>query len=248
MQLESAIAPQIVQQALDRGIIFSGLVCDGDKKTHDALIQANLYRDIEGAVEIRRIECLAHVCKRLKANLLKKHEGEMKLIKADKAADVRKLAKKGTSAKDISKIVGPEYRGKLITQSAPRHSWFLSATSEEIKHLSPALCGQIASYYCLSIQRNEGQVDEIIHAIKTIPLHLAASDGNSEEYHRYCPFSSDSWCQYQLAKFHHKETPHHPNYLSQVALKQIQSVFEDFHYDSPEFIQRLSGGHTSNQN
>ena len=80
VHLESAIAPQVVQQALERGIFFSGLVCDGDTKTHDVLSQENIYGDIVNAGEIQRIECLAHVCKRLKANLIKKHEREMKLI------------------------------------------------------------------------------------------------------------------------------------------------------------------------
>ena len=248
VQLESAIAPQVVQQALERGIIFSGLVCDGDTKTHDALSQADLYRDVDGAGDIQRFECVAHVCKRLKANLIKKHEKEMKLTRADKAADMRRLAKKGISQKEIAKLVGPEYRGKLTTKSGPRNSWSSSQSSEEIKHLSPALCGQIAFYYRLAIQRSEGDVDRILQAINAIPLHLAANDDNAEEYHRFCPYSSVSWCKYQLAKFHKKDIPHHPNYLSLAALNQIQSVFDDFKYNSREFIDRVSGGHTSNQN
>ena len=249
VQLESAIAPQVVQQALERGVIFSGLVCDGDTKTHDVLSQADIYHGIDNAGEIQRIECLAHVCKRLKANLVKKHEKEMKLVKADKAADIRRMAKQGTSSKQIAKVVTPEYRGKLRTQSAPRQSWSSSTQlSKEIKHLSPSLCGQIASYYRLAIQRNEGDVPKILRAIKAIPLHLGANDDNAEDYHRYCPFSSDSWCQYQHAKYNNEETPHHPNYLSPGALKQIQAVFEDFQYDSTQFIERVAGGHTSNQN
>ena len=110
------------------------------------------------------------------------------------------------------------------------------------------MCRQIASYYQLAIQRNQGDVPKILRAIKAIPLHLAANDDNAEDYHQYCPFSSDSWCQYQLAKYNNEETSHHPNYLSPDALKQVQSVFDDFQYDTSEFIERVAGGHTSNQN
>ena len=159
------------------------------------------------------------------------------------------MTKQGTSSKQIEKLVGTEYRGKLTTRSAPRNSWSSSSQpSKEIKHLSPALCGQIASYYRLAIQRNEKDVPKILQAIKAIPFHLAANDDNAEDYHRYCPFSSDSWYQYQIAKFNDEKLPHHPNYLSPSALKQVQSVFEDFRYDSSEFIERVAGGHTSNQN
>lgn len=34
VHLESTIASQVVNDALKRGIIFSGIVCDGDNKTH----------------------------------------------------------------------------------------------------------------------------------------------------------------------------------------------------------------------
>ena len=37
VQLESALAPLVVQIALERGVIFSGLVTDGDTKTHNTL-------------------------------------------------------------------------------------------------------------------------------------------------------------------------------------------------------------------
>ena len=103
--MESAIAPQVVQQALERGIIFSGLVCDGDTKTHVALNHADIYRDIDNSVEIQRIECLAHVCRRLKAYLLKKHEREMNLVKAGKDADIRRMARQGASSNEITKLV-----------------------------------------------------------------------------------------------------------------------------------------------
>ena len=123
VQLESAIAPYVVKQTLDREIIFSGLRCDGDTKTHEALKQADLYGDFAGVGDIQPFECLAHVCKRLKANLIKKHEREMEQMRGDKAADVRKLTKRGISSKEIEKVVGPKYRGKLITQSGTRESW-----------------------------------------------------------------------------------------------------------------------------
>ena len=37
VQLESAIAPKVIGDALARGVIFSAIVSDGDNKTHDVL-------------------------------------------------------------------------------------------------------------------------------------------------------------------------------------------------------------------
>ena len=78
---------------------------------------------------------------------------------------------------------------------------------------SDAMCGQIASYYRLAVQRNKGNIHSIIQAVNAIPFHLGANDNNVEEYHRYCPLTKDSWCQYQAAVFDDKAPPHHPNYL-----------------------------------
>ena len=58
-------------------------------------------------------------------------------------------------------------------------------------------------------------------AIKTIPYHLGANDNNASEYHRFCPYEKDSWCQYQSAKFDKRPPPHHPSYLSQDAVNII---------------------------
>ena len=76
MQLESALAPIVVRSALSRGIIFSGIVTDGDNKTHDVLRQKDIYRDVGSAIE--RLECLAHVAKRIKTNLCKAQEKTLK--------------------------------------------------------------------------------------------------------------------------------------------------------------------------
>ena len=42
VQLESAVAPSIISQALDRGVVFSGIGTDGDNKTFEVLKKANL--------------------------------------------------------------------------------------------------------------------------------------------------------------------------------------------------------------
>ena len=46
VQLESALAPSVVLDALDRGVIFSGLVTDSDTKTHQKLHSADLYKHL----------------------------------------------------------------------------------------------------------------------------------------------------------------------------------------------------------
>ena len=80
VQVESALAPVVVGNALGRGIIFSGLVTDGDNKTHEVLRKANLDHHL-GIDSIEHLECLSHVAKRLKANLCKRQYKLMKDIR-----------------------------------------------------------------------------------------------------------------------------------------------------------------------
>lgn len=53
VHLESAIAPKVIKNALDRGIKFSGLVCDGDHKSHEVLNAANIYEGLENPEILR---------------------------------------------------------------------------------------------------------------------------------------------------------------------------------------------------
>ena len=110
------------------------------------------------------------------------------------------------------------------------------------------MCAQIASYYCLAVQRNTSDVPSIIRAINVIPLHLGANDDNAAINHRYCPYRQDSWCQYQGGIFNKHTPPHHPNYLSETAVELIFNTFDEFRYNKEEFIDKVSGGMTSNYN
>ena len=178
VHLESANAPKVISDALDRGVIFSAIVSDGDNKTHKILAKADIYKGIHGSPSIRRFECLAHVAKRMKSNLFKRQDKVLKLVQDDKAAKSRERSKEGASRSQIKKILDPKYRGHLQRSSKPRDAWKVG-TCEEIKHLSLAMCGQIASYYRLAVQRNAGDTPAILNAIKSIVLHLSANDENA---------------------------------------------------------------------
>ena len=206
VQLESAIAPSVTEVALKRGVVFAAIVYDGDNKTHDVLAKAEVYRDLQDAPTIERFECIAQVAKRLKSNLHKRQDKMLKTARADKAAMSRALANKGLAKKDVSKKLDPLFKGKTQRTSKGRDSWG-NNPSTEIRHLTLAMCVQIASYYRLAVQRNAGDVAAIQEAIKAIPLHLSATDENADYNHQYCPCRSDSWCRYQQAIFR-CESPH----------------------------------------
>ncbi|KAI6661844.1 hypothetical protein LOD99_9796 [Oopsacas minuta] len=110
------------------------------------------------------------------------------------------------------------------------------------------MCGQIASYYRLAVQRNKGDVQAIIRAIKAIPLHLEANNKNAVNNHQYYLSIQNSWCQYQAAIVDKKPPPHHPNYLSHDAVNIIDVTSRSFKLDTPSFIHKISGGRTSNNN
>ena len=191
----------------------------------------------------RRFECIAHVAKRMKSNLFKRQDKVLKLARADKSAKSRE----GIYTTQIKKVLDPKYRGKLQRSSKTRDAW-KSGSCLEIKHLSLEMCGHIASYYRLAIQRNSGDIPKILNAIKAIVLHLSANDENAELNHSFCPFTSNSWCRFQSAKFNGEPVPLHPNYLGEDAAKLVLDLFEDFGYNSLEFIDKVSTGLSSNHN
>ena len=247
--LESLLAPLVVRQAYDRGIIFSGIVSDGDNKTDIAIKDADIYKTLGfDDLEIGRLECLSHVLKRMKANLCHKQEVSLKDARRSKEVYIKELIESGKSKTEASKILRPKYAGTLRKVSKPREGWKSSSASVEIKYLSEAMCGQITSYFRLAVQRNKGDIDAIIKAIKAIPYHLGANDDNSEEYHRFCPFEEDSWCMYQSAIYNNKPPPHHPNYLSEVAVNMILDLFDGFKFTTPGFIEKIKTALTSNYN
>ena len=248
VHLESLLAPIVVRQAFDRGIIFSGVVSDGDNKTDAALKDADIYNSLGFDLEIGRLECLSHVLKRMKTNLCKKQEVVLKDARTSKKVYTKELIKKGKSKKEAAKLLSKDYQGILRRVSKSRESWKSSETSVEIKHLSEAMCGQITSYYRLAVQRNKGDTGAIIKAVKAIPYHLGANDTNAVEYHRYCPFEQHSWCQYQSALFDKKPPPHHPNYLSEEDVNIVLELYEEFKLTTPEFIEKIKSSLTSNNN
>ena len=149
------------------------------------------------------------------------------------------MVRLGQSAQSIRKQLEPEFKGTLQRSSKGREAWE-TKSAEKIRHLSLAMCGQIASYYRLAVQRNAGDVPAINRAIKAIPLHLSATDENAD--HRFCPSSSETWCRYQLANFNSECPPSHPNFLGEEATSLILEVFDDFGYDSAEFVSKISQG------
>ena len=248
VHLESLLAPLVVTQAYHRGIIFSGIVSDGDNKTDAALKDAKIYTSFGLDFEIDRLECLSHVLKRMKTNLCKRQESVLKEARTLKKVHTKELMKSEKS-KEATKILAPEYDGSLKKVSKGRESCKSTAgTSVEIKHLSDAMCGQIASYYRIAVQRNKGDVDAIIKAIKAIPYHLGANDNNASEYHRFCPYEKHSWCQYQSAKFDKRPPPHHPSYLSQDAVNIILEIYDEFQLITPGFVEKIKSTKTSNHN
>ena len=145
----------------------------------------------------------------MKTNLHKRQDKVLKTARANKSAMSRSLSKEGLGKKEVSKKLDPLFKGKIQRSSKGRESWG-SKPAEEIRHLTLALCGQIASYYRLAVHRNAGDVPSILAAIKAIPLHLSATDENAQLNHQYCPYASDSWCRYQNAMFNSESPPSHP--------------------------------------
>ena len=222
------------------------MVTDGDNKTSEILNKQDLYSHL-GNEKIERLECLSHVAKRMKINLVKRQEKVLKTAKFEKAGAKQFYEKElQLSKKELTKKLG-EFRGKVRRDATKRTEWD-ELPSKAIRTISDAVAGQVASYYRIAVKRNVGDIPAIQSAIKAIPLHLGANNENAAENHQHCPQGVDSWCQYNSSIAKGKPPPNHPNFLSEEAVTLIDNVFHDFGYDSSGFLEKIQGGRTSNHN
>ena len=74
-KVESALAVDLLKQALNRGIIFAGLVSDGDNDTFEKLRTTDIYGGVQASMI--RYECLKHVQWQLYRNLTKLNKKEL---------------------------------------------------------------------------------------------------------------------------------------------------------------------------
>ena len=235
VQLESALAPTVVRSALSRGVIFLGIVTNGDNKTSEVLRQEDIYSHV--GCQIERLECLAHVAKRIKTNLCKAQEKSLKSQRTEKEIKKRVMTASAMPQNQIKKQLS-SFRRKLRKDSTKRAEWG-SIQSRVILTISDAIAAQIASYFKLAVKRNKCDIPAIIDAINAIPLHLSANDQNADSNHRFCPKDSNTWCRYQSAISNRTPIPRHPNYLSPEAAKLISRVFSNFGYNTAKFIEKV---------
>lgn len=158
--------------------------------------------------------------------------------KSEKAFQKKTLQKKDDlTPAQIKRVLNPKYKGTLVRDSNLRESW--GQSSKEIRTLSEPLCGQIALYYRRAVQKNSGNVQQIIRAIHAIPYHLGANDSNAAENHRFFPDNSESWCRYNAAIYSSREPISHPNFISEKCVNTKLHLFKEFGYDTEEFVKRL---------
>lgn len=142
------------------------------------LLSSLKYEPLERVIE--RHECLSQVCKRLKINLSNALDKILKSSRSDKSYEKKILeSEKQLSSKEITSKLKTKYKGTLVKDSTSRQSWG-DNNSKEIKTLSVGMCAQIATYYILAVQRNKGDIAQIIRAIQAIHYHLGANDENAK--------------------------------------------------------------------
>ena len=69
--IETAVSPELINQAYERGIIFHPLVGDGDNDAIESLNKTSGFYHQLGIQKIRKLECLSHVMRTMMSNLIK---------------------------------------------------------------------------------------------------------------------------------------------------------------------------------
>ena len=103
----------------------------------------------------------------------------------------------GGDQSSVKKQVDAKFKGQLQRKTKPRGAW--GEESVDVKFLSDEMCSRVTSFYQLAVKHHLGNSEEILEAVKAIPLHLAANDEDASENHRFHPKRPDSWCRCQRA-------------------------------------------------
>ena len=70
--LETAVAPELITQAYERGIVFHTLVGDGDDDAIESLSKTSrIYQKLGIDQNIRKIDCLSHVMRAMMSDLIR---------------------------------------------------------------------------------------------------------------------------------------------------------------------------------
>ena len=91
-------------------------------------------------------ECMAHVCKRMKAHLIEGKKEVIRKAKTEKERQTILRLDKGDSEKQVKKQLAKEFSGKLRTTVVERGEWRETTekneknSAREIHHLSDNLC------------------------------------------------------------------------------------------------------------
>ena len=266
VSLESELAPTILDQALERGIIFYGLVCDGDAKTFAKVTEHNPYANTVPLHTIQRFECLAHVGKCMKDHLIEHQKDKLKQARASKKFELKYLEKEGMDSQKAKRHVDIQFKGQLVRKNVSRGPWgespeepiYIDSTSKkvpqvkshstDIRFLTDEMCSRITSFYQLAVRQSLGNPDLILQSIQAIPLHLGANEFNSETNHKFCPKGVGSWCLYRNSIAHGQTPPRHPKCLSPDSVELVQAVFSKYRYDTEFFVNKIAHAHTSNNN
>ena len=187
--LESRLAPVIFERSVEKNLVYSRVIADGDDKSISILKDKNVYSKYN--IDITRQECLSHVQKRIRGHLIEKQKMYVDRKKIDKS---NALAKCKTDSK--RKTIKDKYKSK--TQRNLKHDqdvWNCDAVIIEINLLSDGMIDKITSLYGLVIKDNRDKPTfDIKNALIGIVNHLSANERNCDVMCEFCKRGVDSWC------------------------------------------------------
>lgn len=105
--------------------------------------------------------------------------------------------------------------------------------------LTDAKIDTLQNYFGIALRNNKGNLNQMIKACKASMYHVAG-------YHENCPYSKDSWCQYQLDKINSTSLYKKKNGLSLEIRKAILPIYLDL--CKPEMLEKCLHGKTQNTN
>ena len=104
--------------------------------------------------------------------------------------------------------------------------------------------GKLQNYFGIALRSNVGDLQKMQDAILASLFHVTSSE--NDNFHVYCPKTSDSWCQYQRDAINNTNLYTPGAGISNVVIAAIKPVYADL--TKPEILHKYLHGLTQNPN
>lgn len=218
------------------GVKYAYYIGDGDSKTFKHLTESRVYGDFE----IKKLECVLHVGKRMYKRLKEAKKQFTQHQKEKKKQEIELANKKSAPEQKVPKKKVVALKKGIVQEKKPAKSKKKVEKSKPVQKFTDKLIREMSTFYSLSIQRHPDSIENMKKDILAGYYHRISTD--EQPRHEFC---DKSWCKYLKHDNKNEKFIHKPP-LDPEAREFILPIFESL--SSTELLTRCLGKNNQNSN